>query len=504
MPSPKPLLVGAGGWRRWPLRAVGMALLITLNQIGWVSAQPFPPLQPLVDAAEPDSTLRLEPGVYAGPVVIDKPLRIDGGGEAVIDGLGRGTVVLLETDGATLKGLTLRGSGNSHNDIDAAVQVRGNFNVIKDNVIEDCLFGIDLQQSNNNIVRGNRIASKAVDLGVRGDAVRLWYSFNNQVTDNLIRNSRDTVVWYSGENLIARNDARGGRYSLHFMYSQANRVEDNHYENNSVGIFLMYSDGVELRRNYIANAIGPTGIGIGFKETSEVVVEDNQILYCATGLYLDVSPYEPDTENQIHNNLIAYNGVGIRWLNDWQGNRFTGNRLKGNITQMVVEGGKTANRNLWQGNTWDDYEGFDRNGDGIGDTPHELYTYADRLWMDVPPAQFFKGSPMLEVLDFLERLAPFSPPQLLARDPQPRVAAIAPIGSPEPPSDPSDRGRGSPGGSDAAGSNQGAEQGAVEDAGQAADGEVNQAALSGDSSMQRSPSGFDALEALRSSLDRSE
>ena len=28
--------------------------------------------------------------------------------------------------------------------------------------------------------------------------------------------------------------------------------------------------------------------------------------------------------------------------------------LKGNITQIVVEGGKSANRNRWEGNFWDD------------------------------------------------------------------------------------------------------------------------------------------------------
>ena len=341
---------------------------------------------------------------------MDKPLTIDGQGKVTIDGGGKGTLVLLDTDGATLKGLALRNSGNSHNDLDSGVQVRGNFNVIKENVIEDCLFGVDLQQSRNNIVRRNRISSKAVDLGVRGDAIRLWYSFDNQVTDNEIRDSRDMVVWYSRDNLIARNDARGGRYSLHFMYSQTNRVEDNHFEDNTVGIFLMYSDGVIVRNNSIARAQGTTGVGIGFKETSDVTIEGNRILHCATGLYIDVSPYQPDTTNRIRDNLIAYNGVGIRWLNDWQGNEFTGNRFKGNIVQMVVEGGKGASRNLWEGNHWDDYEGFDRNGDGIGDTPYELYAYADRLWMDVPPAQFFKGTPMLEVIDFLERLAPFQCP----------------------------------------------------------------------------------------------
>lgn len=385
-------------------------------------AQALPSFQALVDATEPNQELVAPPGTYAGPVTITKPISIDGKNQVTIDGGGKGSVIFLQTNGATLKNLHLTNSGNSHNDIDSGVQVRGDFNVIKDNRIDNSLFGVDLQQSSNNIVRGNRISSKDVELGVRGDAIRLWYSYNNKVTDNIIRDSRDMVVWYSKDNLIARNDARNGRYSLHFMYSHYNEVIDNYYENNSVGIFLMYSNGMHIKNNYIAHAIGPTGVGIGFKETSDVVISGNQILYCALGLYLDVSPQDPDATNRIHDNLIAYSNVGVNFLNDWKGNLLRNNRFKGNITQVTVSGsGKTANRNLWEGNFWDDYQGFDLDGDGIGDTPYELYSYADRLWMDVPPAQFFKGSPVLEVLDFLERLAPFSEPNMLVRDKKPRM-----------------------------------------------------------------------------------
>ena len=385
----------------------------------------LPSFQALVDAAEPGSVLAPDPGTYAGPVTIRNPLVVDGRGEVTIDAGGKGSVIVLDTDGATLKGLRLTNSGNSHNDLDSGVQVRGSFNVIKDNQIDNTLFGVDLQQSEHNVVRRNRISSKSADLGVRGDAIRLWYSFNNEISGNIIRNSRDTVVWYSKDNRIFGNDARDGRYSLHFMYSQANLVEDNHYEDNAVGIFLMYSDGVVIRNNLIANATGPTGIGIGFKETSDVTIEANRILHNAVGLYLDVSPYQPDTTNRFLDNLIAYNGIGIRWLNDWAGNVFENNFFKANISQVVVEGGKTANRNHWRGNFWDDYEGFDRDRDGVGDTPYEHIGYADRIWMDVPPAQFFKGSPMLEVLDFLERLAPFSEPDVIVRDDAPLMVASA-------------------------------------------------------------------------------
>ena len=390
---------------------------------GAVLAAQLPSLQELVDAAEPHATLSLPAGTYAGPVVIDKPIDIDGRGEVTIDAGGKGSVVVLDTDGATLRNLRLINSGNSHNDIDAGVQVRGNFNVIKDNEIDDCLFGIDLQQSENNIVRRNHIRSKAVELGIRGDAIRLWYSFHNKIEENTAIDSRDIVVWYSRDNVIRGNKASRGRYSLHFMYSQYNLVEGNDFRGNSVGIFLMYSDSVIVRNNHISHAVGAAGVGIGFKETSDVEIADNEILYCATGMHLDVSPFQPETTNRIRGNLIAYNGIGIQFLNDWTGNLFEDNLLKGNLTQVAVLGGKTAKRNEWRGNHWDDYAGFDRDDDGIGDTPFEQYAYADRIWMDVPPARFFKGTPMLEVLDFLERLAPFTSPELLLRDDRPLVTA---------------------------------------------------------------------------------
>jgi len=397
----------------WPTKLAVLLLALSSQSL---RADEYLPLQPLIDKAEEGATLVLSPGTYSGPVVIDKPITIDGQHQVTIDAGGKGSVIVLNTDNATVRNLRLTNSGESHNDIDSGVQVRGNFNVIQDNVIDNTLFGVDLQQSENNIVRRNRISSKPLELGQRGDAIRLWYSFNNKVTDNIIVDSRDTVVWYSEGNEILRNTSSNSRYSLHFMYSRYNLVEDNRYFNNTVGIFLMYSDSVVVRNNYIAHAAGPTGVGIGFKETSDLTIEGNQVLYCASGIYLDISPFQPDTTNRFNNNLFAYNGIGVRFLNDWRGNIFKQNRFVDNLTQVMVSSGRTANNNVWEGNYWSDYEGFDEDHDGVGDSPYKLYTYADRLWKDEPYAQFFKGSPMLEVLDFLERLAPFTEPDLLVKD----------------------------------------------------------------------------------------
>ena len=385
------------------------------------SEKTYPPLQELVDKVKKGETLIPPPGTYSGPVYVDQAITIDGQNKVTIDAGGKGSVVVLDTDGAVLKNLHLTNSGSLHNELDSGVQVRGNFNVVKDNVIDNCLFGVDLQQSENNIVKRNTISSKDDELGMRGDAVRLWYSFNNKITDNIINQSRDMVVWYSKNNTIHRNKITGGRYGLHFMYSQYNDVQFNEYYDNSVGIFLMYSDGVVVKNNIVSHATGAAGVGIGFKETSDIIVENNQVLFSSTGISIDVSPYQPDTQNHFSNNLIAFNGIGIRFLANWKDNIFKNNHFKANITQIIVSGGKTANRNIWDGNYWDDYEGFDLDKNGIGDTSYDLYAYADRIWQDVPGAQFYKGSAMLELIDFLERLAPFSEPDLLVSDKKPLI-----------------------------------------------------------------------------------
>lgn len=393
-----------------------------------LSAHAAPPiaLQPLIDAAAPGDVVRLPAGVYAGPVLIDKPLVLDGNGAAVVTGGGTGTIISIKTNGATIQGLRLENSGSSHNDLDAGVHVEGNNNVIRDNVIVDCLFGIDLQQANDNMVLRNTIESKPRDLGVRGDSIRLWYSYRNHVEENVVHNSRDMVVWYSSDNIIARNTVRGGRYALHFMYSKKNWVTQNIYEDNSVGVFLMYSDGVELRGNRIAFNRGPTSMGIGLKESSQVVIADNRIIYCSTGIYLDVSPYQPDTTNRLERNHLDYNAVGILFLSDWSGNEIEGNVFNGNIRQVAVQGRASAQRNRWDGNFWDDYVGFDQDRNGIGDRPYELQAYAGRLWADSPNAGFFRGSPLLGLLDFLAELAPFSEPVLVLRDDRPHMTADVP------------------------------------------------------------------------------
>ena len=381
------------------------------------------PFQDLVDKAPAGSVLKPPPGQYAGPVVINKPLIIEGGGQVTIDAGDRGTVMALNASDSTIRGIRLTGSGDSHDTDDSCLDVRGHHNVIENLQVDNCLFGIDLKQSDHNLVRNNQIRSKDRELGVRGDGLRLWYSNDNIIEKNQVIDSRDMVAWYSHRNTFRENLGRRSRYSIHFMFANDNIVERNQFYDNAVGVYFMYTEGGILRNNIISHATGATGMGIGFKEASGAIIENNEIIYCGVGIGSDLSPFQPDSSIEIRGNRFAYNGIGILFNSETGGNNMVDNIFEGNLSQVTYGGHGDNNnsaKNTWLGNYWDDYQGFDRDGDGYGDKTHELYSYADQIWIELPIARFFRSSPVMELLDFLERLAPFSTPDLILRDEKPR------------------------------------------------------------------------------------
>ena len=381
-------------------------------------------LQDAIDRAPVGSTIKLPAGVYKGNFTIDKPLSIIGQGEGVIiDGGGEGTVIRTKGSYITLKNLTIRASGERHDKLDAAISmVEGKQCEVSNCIIEDTLFGIDMQMISNSIISNNTITSKNLDLGLRGDGLRLWYSNDNIVNKNALFRSRDMVIWYSHGNVISENTGEHCRYSLHFMYAGKNIVKDNRYKYNSVGIFFMYSQDTVATGNVVKSSLGATGMGIGLKDVSNFTIKDNTVIYCAQGLYIDRSPFEPDTNNWIEGNNLLYNAEALHFHSLSENNIIKDNTIMGNIEDIVNDSrGSKTNENEIVGNYWDNYAGFDKNGDNIGDTPHKVYQYADQLWVYNPDVKFFYGSPVISLLNFLAKLAPFSKPLFLMEDTQPKV-----------------------------------------------------------------------------------
>ena len=381
-------------------------------------------LQEAIDNAKEGSILRLPKGVYKGSIVINKPISIIGKEDGVIiDGQKEGTVIQITSPFVTIKNLTIIGSGDRHDTLDSAIKITNSRqSEISNNIIKDCLFGIDVSMTNNSIISNNYITSKEVDLGLRGDGLRLWYANDNIVTKNKLIKSRDMVIWYSHGNEISENYGEHNRYSLHFMYAGKNFVKNNTYKFNSVGIFFMYSKDTIATGNVVQSSLGATGMGIGLKDVSNFTLKDNTIIYCAQGLYIDRSPFEPDTKNWIEDNKILYNSEALHFHSLSENNVIKSNKIVGNIEDVINDSrGSKTDQNEIVNNYWDNYEGFDKDGDNIGDTPHKVFQYADQLWVYDQDVKFFYGSPVIALLNFLAKLAPFTQPIFLMSDDKPKL-----------------------------------------------------------------------------------
>ena len=402
-------------------------LLVIALSLNKVTAGPVASLQELIEQTPEGETVRLEPGRYTGPVIIEKAVVLDGKGQVTIDGLGKGSVLLLKADGIVVKNMVLTNSGDSHDQLDSGILVRSSRNRILNNVISDTLFGIDLQEAHENEIIGNEVSSKNITLGLRGDGIRTWASHRNIFRQNRVHDSRDMVIWYSNDNIIEENEGWNNRYSLHFMYSGGNIVKRNTYHHNTVGIFLMYSRDIIVEQNEVRYSLGGTGVGIGLKEVDNMTIRNNKIVYCTAGFYFDLSPFQPDRYNFLKANIIAYNVIGADFNSTLTRNIIKGNAFIDNLETVRVRGNGVASENLWEGNYYSDYEGFDRNKDGYGDFIHNHDIYLDTLWMDNDWMLLFYGSPVTSVINLLAKLAPISEPIRLLTDPKPVFSPSASV-----------------------------------------------------------------------------
>ncbi len=385
---------------------------------GWASQS----LQAWLDAAPAGSHLRLPAGNYRGPAVLKKPLSVEGDGQVTIDAEGKGTVLTVKASDVTLRGLRFTGSGGSHDALDAGVMLSGNHIVFENNVVDDVLFGVLLHDVHDSRISANRIRSRPIDAAERGDGLRIWNSTYNLIDHNDIRQIRDITVSNAPRNRFIGNTVRYSRRAFNLLFAHRSLIEDNLLEHNSTGIVTLNSDGITIRNNRVLHAMDPSGAGVALKETAAALVVGNDIVHCAHGIMAD-SPSHPINRISFLDNRVAHNVTGLYFYGERGGHITVGNRFENNLWQVTIIGNGDQSNDIWWGNYWDDYQGFDRNQDGIGDNPHEIRSYADRIWLATPAAKFFRNSPLLELLDFLEKLAPFSSPDLVLRDDAPLIRA---------------------------------------------------------------------------------
>jgi nitrous oxidase accessory protein len=380
-----------------------------------------PDLQAALDG-EPDAgALCLAPGVYQGPLTLRRGVALWGPPDAILESRGGGTTVRLD-DGAALLGLTVAGSGDRFDLLDAAVHVSGRGSRVEGVRVRGAAFGIVVERAAGAIVRGNEVVGdRAKPLGLRGDGIRLWETYDSLVEDNRVRDGRDVVLWYSSGNRLVRNRIEGGRYGAHLMYSHRNEIAGNRFAGNVTGLFVMYSRDVAIRGNVLADSHGAAGIGLGLKESGNLQIEENLVVHNTIGFYVDASPLWPDDRNRFAANVLRLNGVAVSFLGRAEGNDFLGNTFRDSQVHVQVDGRGDAREATWRGNAFDDYVGYDLDGDGTGDVPHELRSLASDLVAEAPALAFFRGTAALALAEAIGRIVPLFEPRLVLVDSEPRM-----------------------------------------------------------------------------------
>ena len=385
---------------------------------GCRTVTPSESLQAAIDSGAP--ALCLAPGRYAGPVRIDRAVVVWGPRQAVIAG-GRTMVTL--TAGSLL-GVTVDGTGGSFDALDAAVKITGHDIRVEGVEIISSVYGVVVEKSERVAVIGNHIHGDAeTALGLRGDTIRVWETHASTIADNLVEDGRDVVIWYSSGNRVERNRILRGRYGAHFMYSHDNVVRGNELRGGVVGIFAMYSRGLILDGNVIADAAGAAGMAIGLKESGNLTIENNQLVHDSIGVYIDTSPLQLGDTLAIRGNTLELDQTALVFHASGHRMTIADNDLADNDVQVRVDGGGNATDVDWHGNYFDDYTGYDLDGDGTGDIPYELRSLTGQLMSEHADLALFRGTPALGLVDAAAHLDPLFQPALVLTDLQPRMEA---------------------------------------------------------------------------------
>ena len=377
----------------------------------------------LIEQAEPGSVVHVPPGVYEGNLVIDKPIVLEGGDQAIIDGLGQGSVVEIRAEGCAFRGFLVRNSASGVDREPSGIRVLAGNSTIENNRLEDVLFGIDLQNAPNSKVLNNEILGKDLGLARRGDGLRLWWSLGCTIKGNTVKGLRDMVFWYSEDLDVSDNRVSDSRYGLHFMYSHHTSVHDNNLSENAVGIYLMYSNTIDISHNTIRNNRGVSGYGIGLKDCDSITISSNALLANRVGIYVDNSPSAYDSTGLISDNMVAFNEIGLLATPITHNNIITHNAFLENEEQAAAHGGGNLSLNSFAsdgiGNFWSDYAGYDKDGDGIGDIIHEPKSLFRSLIAREPNLRLFVHSPAQQAIELTARALPELNPKPIFVDPTP-------------------------------------------------------------------------------------
>jgi parallel beta-helix repeat protein len=274
--------------------------------VGGLGPNNYTKIQDAIDDASDDDMIFVyhDSSPYYENLLVNKSVMLIGEDRqtTVIDGKEQGSgladVLHISADGVTVQGFTIQNGsieGGPQTNHHCGIEIRSDNNIIKDNIIVDNYFGIQL--------------------GGLTDTLRRDWSKNNVIEGNLIMNNKGA--------------------GIHGMFDHNNSILGNNVSWNHFGILLDY-DG--WRNLFSSNVLFSNDVGIFMAEETDSTVRQNIITENKMGVEVWDSNRYTITENNIFNNdknaAITAGSIGLLW--HWRSNVWDRNYWGGSTQRPVA------------------------------------------------------------------------------------------------------------------------------------------------------------------------
>lgn len=370
-----------------------------------------------VARARAGDTVLVKPGVYREQqIAIQTPLTLLGEGMPVLDGDGGDEILIVFADDVVIKGFELRNVGISFMKDRAAIRlVRNQRSLVADNVLVNTFFGIYLQQVRACTLRNNRILGESVNENRAGNAIHVWQAKHILIQDNYTTRHRDGIYFefVDSSDIVGNVNEFNLRYGLHFMFSNNDLYQNNTFHHNGVGVAVMFSKHIRMIGNAFTDSWGSAAYGLLLKEISDGEIANNRFNGNTKGIYAEGS-----NRLHIHRNDFTGNGWALDIQGNCQDNRLEDNNFIANTFEVTTN--SRQNNNVYRGNYWSKYSGYDLDRDGYGDIPHRPVSLFSMLTDRIPAAALLLHSLLINLVDLVERAVPSLTPLAVA-DERPRM-----------------------------------------------------------------------------------
>jgi nitrous oxidase accessory protein len=364
------------------------------------------PLQSRIDRAAAGAVIEVEPGTYAGDLVVDRPLTLVGRGRPMLVGSGGGSVIRIRAAGVTIEGFDIDGHRGGDMDHDSSgVHISGPRATVRNCRISNALFGVYVREAPGASIESTEVRGiPGIAFGEKGSGLHIYNTDGFRLVGNTILDARDGIyIQSSPHGFIARNRAANLRYGLHYMYSDDNVFEDNRFEHCDAGTAIMYSRRIAFRRNAFLHNRGFASVGLLFQACDDVIAESNLVADNARGIFL-----EGANRNVFRGNIVAESDTAIVMFDSCAKVRFEGNSFVGNLTPLLLVGRRTST--VFEGNYWSDNEEPDLDGDQRSDRPYRVSSVFDHFRGNLIAADLFSRGFVALAVSAAERAFPIVDP----------------------------------------------------------------------------------------------